>query len=622
MHTRHLSAWLRWGSLVAVGVLLFVYAMRPGQVVARDSIIKQAAEGRLRSSQFRTPAGIRRALPMISSGAIAAAQSALAGAESEERAFQDEREEASDLASSADPGVIGLDTDALGCNKRTSQDDIRVNQDCTYRRQAEELIKINPTNPRNLIAGQNDSRIGFNHCGFDFSFDGGQTWGDGIPPFFQRLNSPPKDHTIAGGIGTNHTYDAASDPALAFDSRGNAYFSCIVFDVNTNASGLLVARSPAVAGGSFYNNVPATGASYVVVEDNSPNFFHDKEFIAADFYPNSRFRDTVYATWTLFEFNPERCTLFGGYCGSPIFFSKSTDGAVTWSKPKEISGRSKDLCFFAKLADPKRNEHDCTFNQGSDPSVLPDGTIVVVFNNGNTPEGNPNAQQLAVISRDGGETWSKPVKVGDDILVGEPLCDFGRGPEECIPGAFIRTNDFPRIAVDKANGDVYAVWQDYRFGEFDLILSRSTDGGRSWKESVAPVNPSRNLDHYFPAIDIGDDHRVAVSYYRTERIPNESQTPADGWTPGRDPGVQEKDSDYFLAGGSALGTPFSATRVARPFSPPDGVQAGFNGDYSGLAVIGKTAYPIWSDTRNSAITGQGVIHDEDIFIDILPIPGS
>jgi hypothetical protein len=41
-------------------------------------------------------------------------------------------------------------------------------QDCSLRRQAEEVIAINPTDPDNLIAGQNDSRIGFNHRGYDF----------------------------------------------------------------------------------------------------------------------------------------------------------------------------------------------------------------------------------------------------------------------------------------------------------------------------------------------------------------------------------------------------------------------------------------------------------------------
>src|SRR5262249_14306643 len=64
-------------------------------------------------------------------------------------------------------------------------DNVRVNQDCSLRRQAEETIVVNPTNPSNVIAGQNDSRVGFNHCGYDWSFNRGRSWGDQLPPFYQ-----------------------------------------------------------------------------------------------------------------------------------------------------------------------------------------------------------------------------------------------------------------------------------------------------------------------------------------------------------------------------------------------------------------------------------------------------
>ena len=79
-----------------------------------------------------------------------------------------------------------------GCSNVFTRSDgerqnIRVNQDCSLRRQAEEVIVVNPVNPQNLLAGQNDSRIGFNHCGYDFSNDGGKTWGDMLPPLWQFI---------------------------------------------------------------------------------------------------------------------------------------------------------------------------------------------------------------------------------------------------------------------------------------------------------------------------------------------------------------------------------------------------------------------------------------------------
>src|SRR5581483_8578221 len=400
-------------------------------------------------------------------------------------------------------------------------------------------------------------------------------------------------------------------------------------DVASNASGLYVTESPRGAGGSFYFNVPSPPAkTFMVVEDNSPAIFHDKNFIAADMYPSSPNRDNVYVTWSVFK--ADEAT--GDYQQSPIFGSMSTDHGRTWSTPQEISGSSDTLCFLGNLFDPSLAANKCDFDQGSDPVVLPNGDLEVIFNNGNTPPGNPNGQQLAVHCKPTGSSTNgtanlncaSPSKVGNDIIAGEPQCDFGRGPEECIPGAYIRTNDFPRIVTQNTqNNHLYAVWQDYRNGEYDIQLSVSTDGGLTWKEA-GTVNPDRGLDHYFPAVEQtprGDD-RVGVSYYRTERVANENTTPDGGFAPG-DPGVQQGNSDYVLAGGRAAATPYDFKVVSPVFPPPDGIQTGFNGDYSGLAINkGTDAHPIWSDTRNvdPYAPANGVVHDEDIFTDNVGLP--
>jgi hypothetical protein len=49
----------------------------------------------------------------------------------------------------------------LSCARRNTDGNVRVNQDCGYRQQAEELIKWNPRDPNNLIAGMNDLRQGY-----------------------------------------------------------------------------------------------------------------------------------------------------------------------------------------------------------------------------------------------------------------------------------------------------------------------------------------------------------------------------------------------------------------------------------------------------------------------------
>jgi hypothetical protein len=222
--------------------------------------------------------------------------------------------------------------------------------------------------------------------------------------------------------------------------------------------------------------------------------------------------------------------------------------------------------------------------------------------------------------------------VGDDVVTGEPQCDFGRGPEQCIPGNYVRTDDFPRVAVNRANGHLYATWQDYRNGEYDIQLARSTDGGATWTPSKT-VNATRNLDHYEAAVALSpaserqngtraSSDQVGVSYYRTGRVPNENSSPPVIFAPGQ-PGVQARQSDYALAGGTGMITPFAAKALSPSFPPPDGDQFGFLGDYSGLTITPDgAAHPIWSDTRNAdpLAPANGVLSDADVFTDATSLP--
>ena len=635
------------GMLCVLGAL----AVSASTVAAEsgESIAKKAAKGNVKAPVLQMQVQrdgqvvtLPRTLPFLSAGTIAAAQHAPGVSAGDERL---EGADAAGTGQDLPAPDLGVAPGSFGCSGRDSNGNTRVNQDCTFRRQAEETITFNPLDANNLLAAQNDSRVGFNQCGIDWSTDNGNHWGDLLPPFRQKLNNPagqeptpsdPNRHTIVGGPGTNHTYDVGSDPAVAFDALGRGYFSCVIFDAASNASGLYVAQSPPGAHGSFFFNI--TNRAFMVVEDNSPLVFHDKNFIAADRYPSSPNRGNVYVTWTAFRF-----TATGDYQQGPIFGSMSTDGGRHFSTPEDISASSDTLCFFGNFFDPTLSEHKCDFNQGSDPTVLPNGDLVVIFNNGNTPAGNPNGQQLGVVCHPTGNSangtahlnCTEPTKVGDDIITGEPQCDFGRGPEECIPGAYIRTNDFPRISRNTQNNHLYAVWQDYRNGEYDIQLSISKDGGHTWKEA-GTVNPDRGLDHYFPAVEKalpGSSDRVGVSYYRTQRIPNENTTPEGGFlscnpNQGGDPkacspGTGVKNSDYVLAGGTDRDTPYGFKVLSPVFPPPDGVQAGFNGDYSGLTINkGTEAHPIWSDTRNADpyTPANGVIRDEDIFTDTVDLP--
>jgi hypothetical protein len=191
-----------------------------------------------------------------------------------------------------------------------------VNQDCSLRRQAEEAIAINPTAPYNLIVGYNDSRIGFNHGAYAWSFDRGRSWGDQLPPFWQFI------------MADGHTADAFSDPTATFDADGNAYIGSLLFDINSAASAVAVMKSNAGLGGAFYHTPSPvafqtfrTSPVGVVASDNDPNVAHDKELMVADASPVSPKKNNVYMTWTRFA-----ATGVGVGGNSPIYFSQSTNG--------------------------------------------------------------------------------------------------------------------------------------------------------------------------------------------------------------------------------------------------------------------------------------------------------
>src|SRR5262249_22390615 len=230
----------------------------------------------------------------------------------------------------ADPG-FGTNRPTRGCSNVCShggRQNIRLNHACSLRRQAQEISAINPTDPANLIGGQNDSRIGFNHCGYDFLNDGGRTWGDQVPPFWQFI------------LLDGHTSDFCSDPTVTFDTAGNAYIGGLLININAAANALIAMKSNAGINGAFYHS-PVAGPfqvfndtpAGVITNANDPNIANDKPFIMADSHPGSIKKDNVYATWTRFA-----ATGVGAGADSPIVFSQSVDGGATWSKPIEISG--------------------------------------------------------------------------------------------------------------------------------------------------------------------------------------------------------------------------------------------------------------------------------------------
>lgn len=510
---------------------------------------------------------------------------------------------------------VPSDDDTQGCQNKFGGSNIRVNQDCSLRRQAEEVIAVNPKNTKNLIAGQNDSRIGFNHCGYAWSFDGGKTWGDQVPPFY--------GFQLAGG----HTADACSDPTATFDADGNAYVGGVLFDVASPASAFVVAKSNAGIGGAFYHSpAPLPFQEYrtaplgVVANDNNPDIFHDKEFIVADQSESSPKKNYVYGTWTRFNF----ATGAGVGANSPIYFSQSTDGGATWSPGIEISGSNAAACTdFSGEADPNA----CDQDQGSHPIVGKDGTVYVAFGNGNTPLLGIN-QVLFVKCPAANDctnpaSWSAPTKVGD-LVDNHPTgpstegCPAGR---QCLPPNGYRVPEFTSISasVDRKNR-LYVVWSDFRNGgapcdtgdaststppcNNDVFYAFSKDGGATWGVTIniTPDSKFGKSAQWQPwsAVAPSGKH-LWVAYY--DRSYGNCEF--------------EGCNDITLAkvkkaGGKSPKIEYKrVTTDSMPNLTPanNPLQAGFLGDYMWVATDDKgNPYVVWADTRglNGAI-------EEDIY---------
>jgi hypothetical protein len=481
---------------------------------------------------------------------------------------------------------------------------IRVNQDCSLRRQAEEVVVVNPVNPENILVGQNDSRIGFNHCGYDFSNDGGNTWGDLLPPLWQFV------------LKDGHTADACSDPSVTFDSVGNAYIDGLLFDINSVANALIAMKSNAGINGSFYHSpalVPFQ--TYrdtpvgVITNDNDPNITNDKALIVADSHPGSLKKNNVYATWTRFA-----NTGVGVGANSPIDFSQSVDGGATWSPPIEISGAAAFCTIFSGEA----NANACDQDQGSDPVVGPDGTVYVTFGNGNTPTSGVN-QILMVscpMSADCSKaaSWAGPFKVQTTFDL-QPVCpNTGR---QCLPPNDYRMDDTTEISISVDNASrLYVVFGDFRNGQTgsctgsnptptppcdnDVFYTVSTDHGATWS-AATQITPAGSAQWQPWSVVSPDGSKLFAAYYDRSYGDCESTGCNDiTLTVIRDPATAKPKIKHTRV------TTSSMPNLNASNNP---IQDGFLGDYMWI-TLDAWGRPniVWADTR-----GLNGTVEEDVY---------
>ena len=356
---------------------------------------------------------------------------------------------------------------------------------------AEVSIAINPKNPDNLVAASFQVGLppkprsgSYNYV----SMDGGQTWKT-IPV------ADPKALT-------------QGDDAVYFSNDGTVYH------IHLSFVGIRVARPARAENGMLIESSNDGGLSWnesvpAINHINSVIPFEDKPGIVVDNAAESKYKGNVYLAWTRFD-------VYGSSdpdCHSQIFFTRSTDGGKTFSMPFRISDSPGDC-----------RDSDNTV-EGAVPAVGPNGEVYVIWAgplglifkksldggltfskdevidqmpggwdfsvegldraNGMPVTGvdlssgrnkgtlyvnwidarNGDPDVFVMSSRDGGETWSAPVRVNDDPLKNA------------------KVQFFTWMSVDRIDGSVNVVFYDRRDTEgalTKLTLARSIDGGRTF----------------------------------------------------------------------------------------------------------------------------------------------
>ena len=350
-----------------------------------------------------------------------------------------------------------------------------------------------------------------------YTRNGGKTWqlATGVPP---------------------PNYKMSGDVSVAFDNKGHAIYDCIAFDKlgtfnywahGATRNGIFDRRS--LNGGKTWQPTLHTVSAW----PTKPGIpFEDKPYIVADTGTHSPYAGNLYIGWTRWTLTDSR-----------MLFTRSTNDGRSWSKPIEIS-HDRGL---------PRDDNGAL--EGFDGVVGPNGTLYAVWAHTNRIDFTE--------SRDGGKTFT----------TSHPIVHTG--PSMFAIQGMDRANGFPQIAIDPRSGALYVSWSDYRYGEVDVFLIRSTDHGKTWSQPVKvntdPVHDA--ADHFFQwlAVDPITGAVNLVFYDRREDPANQHQI-------------------VVLARSTDQGKTFhNYAWTHQPFSP-HGV---FMGDYLGLAAYGNKVYGAW-----------------------------
>ena len=357
-------------------------------------------------------------------------------------------------------------------------------------------IEADPADPNNVVASSND-------------------YGSCCDQFYTTRNLGAQWTT--GNMSTINPQQTGSDPVTVFDTKhGTVIHSSLNYSFQLPTGEACrgdVVVSVSTDGGITWQPATVVDSGYGC-DLSISQLFNDKEWIVTDNNPSSPYYGRTYLTWTRFV------SASGAYLSSAIFVAHSDDGGKHWTKAQEISGSNPGLCTYQETGPAGQ----CDEDQFSVPTVGPDGTVYVAFQNDQNmalwESGEAfDSQYLLVKSIDGGLTWSSPTFiVGLEDGTGDyPINVSGR---QTLSGYQLRVNSAGNIVASPTDGTLYLVFSDNRNGTHDspdpvtntdVFLMVSTDGGASW--SAPTLVDSGAGDQWFPWVDVNPTNgQIGIVY--------------------------------------------------------------------------------------------------------------
>lgn len=380
---------------------------------------------------------------------------------------------------------------------------------------SEPAIAVNPRNPDQVVAGAGRWAA--------WSVDGGKTF---------TPVQPAGENGRGGG-----------DVSFAFDDKGQVFLSFLSIQKNglpgywghgPGANGIYVRRSG--DGGKTWDSEPVAVMAWEGTETGIK--LEDMPRIWSDSNSGSPHKGNLYISW-----------IEWGMENSIVLYSRSTDSGKTWSKPMRIS------------TTPGYPRDDNGAVVGIIGVVAPNGTQYVIWNQG--------LNVTMAVSRDGGKTFTPSRPIFD---VGPPYF----GGAATIPG-IPRAMGFPQIGLDPKSGTLYVTWSDFRNGDVDVFISRSSDEGRTWSPP-ARVNDDAvhsGADQFLQWMTVDPtDGTVYVQFYDRRDDPANRKT------------------RVTLARSTDQGRTFkNYAWSAEPFWG----ETMFLGDYEWLTAYGGRVYGTWTE---------------------------